>query len=156
MCLRAIQITTLSTDRLEEIGYYPQLSVGQADNLPDRGDVTEGLLGFRESAGVGNSIEDGTANVQELCGESVVWNNQNQNDKWGGATYCTFTLQDNEFTIVVGEGAANATKIELSTVYLRWNAKTSVYGIINGMNVPYTANCYFHSKYTALPVLEET
>ena len=69
-----VLIEDLQENKADVSGYYPQLSVGQADNLPDRGDVVEGLLGFRESAGAGNSIEDGTANVQELLGESLVWN----------------------------------------------------------------------------------
>ena len=57
-------------------GYYPKLEVGKADNLPDRVDVTEGAITFRESAGEGNSIEDGTCEVKELCGNTLVWNQQ--------------------------------------------------------------------------------
>ena len=68
------EVNTKIAKKANITGYYPLLHVGLSDNLPDRGDVTEGLLGFRESAGAGNSIEDGTANVIELCGESVVWN----------------------------------------------------------------------------------
>lgn len=67
-------LQSLEKSKANNTGYYPQMSVGQADNLPDRGDVTEGFIGFRESAGAGNSIEDGTANVVELLGESLVWN----------------------------------------------------------------------------------
>lgn len=55
-------------------GYYPKMEVGKADNLPDRVDVLEGAITFRESAGEGNSIEDGTAEIKELCGDTIVWN----------------------------------------------------------------------------------
>lgn len=79
-------IKSLSETKADTTGYYPQMSVGQADNLPDRGDVVEGLLGFRESAGAGNSIEDGTANVQELLGESLVWNQRSDSKNYGNNT----------------------------------------------------------------------
>ena len=72
-------------------GYYPSMRVGLSDNLPDRRDVIEGEIGFRESAGVGNSIEDGTAEVVELLGDSVVWNNKRNIitslDNYGYACY---------------------------------------------------------------------
>lgn len=67
-------LQSLEKSKANTTGYYPQLHVGLSDNLPDRGDVLEGFIGFRESAGAGNSIEDGTANVRELLGESLVWN----------------------------------------------------------------------------------
>ena len=60
--------------KANESGYYQDLRVGLSDNLPDRKDVLEGAITFRESAGEGNSIEDGTCEVKELCGNSVVWN----------------------------------------------------------------------------------
>ncbi len=70
----AEQLNTLEKDKANTEGYYPNLHVGLSDNLPDRGDILEGEISFRESAGADNSIEDGTANVQELLGNSVVWN----------------------------------------------------------------------------------
>ena len=85
--------TDSSLQSLEKIkanttGYYPQLHVGLSDNLPDRGDVTEGLIGFRESAGADNSIEDGTANVVELLGNSVVWNQYVSDKMYLSASSC--------------------------------------------------------------------
>ena len=68
------EISEKVDNKADTVGYYPAMRVGLSDNLPDRRDVLEGEIGFRESAGVGNSIEDGTAEVVELLGDSVVWN----------------------------------------------------------------------------------
>ena len=101
-------IEDLQENKADVSGYYPKLSVGQADNLPDRGDVTEGLIGFRESAGADNSIEDGTANVQELLGNSVVWN-QLILRTYKTTTYNGVTFTVNEDGSVVANGTASAT-----------------------------------------------
>lgn len=51
--------------------YYPQLSVGLADNLAGT-DYTESEIGFRRSGG--GAILDGNARVSSVKGNSVVWN----------------------------------------------------------------------------------
>ena len=51
--------------------YYPQLSVGVADNLAGV-DVVASDFGFRRSGG--GAISDGVARVESIKGNSVVWN----------------------------------------------------------------------------------
>lgn len=67
-------ITSLEENKANADGYYPDLHVGLSENLADRRDVIEGEISFRESAGVGNSINDGDAIIQEIEGNTVVWN----------------------------------------------------------------------------------
>ena len=52
--------------------YYPQLSVGTADNLSGVDEV-DSEFSFRRSGG--GAIADGVARVQSIKGNSVVWNN---------------------------------------------------------------------------------
>ena len=52
--------------------YYPQLSVGLADNLAGREDATPSEIGFRKSGG--GAILDGNARIESIKGNSVVWN----------------------------------------------------------------------------------
>lgn len=52
--------------------YYPQLSVGVADNLAGVDDVSRAFSYDRSGGGV---IADGVARVQSIKGNSVVWNN---------------------------------------------------------------------------------
>lgn len=57
----------------EEInGYYPNMSVGLADNLIGRGEGVPAEFSFRASGG--KSIKDGAARIKRLKGNSVVWN----------------------------------------------------------------------------------
>lgn len=52
--------------------YYPQLSVGVADNLAGHEDATPSEIGFRRSGG--GAILDGNARIETIKGNSVVWN----------------------------------------------------------------------------------
>ena len=52
--------------------YYPQLSVGTADNLAGVDEVAR-VINFGRSGG--GAITDGVARVQSIKGNSVVWNN---------------------------------------------------------------------------------
>ena len=64
-------------------GYYRNLEVGYADGLKGHeGEATYGIIGFRETAGENNSIEDGSAEIKTIYGDSVVWNNL-----YGGGFY---------------------------------------------------------------------
>jgi hypothetical protein len=51
--------------------YYPQLSVGLADNLAGV-DVVDSKISFRRSGG--GAISDGVARIEAIKGNSVVWN----------------------------------------------------------------------------------
>ena len=76
--------------------YYPQLSVGLADNLAGT-DVVEGAFTLRRSGG--GAIEDGVARVQSIKGNSVVWN-QLVADNNITASDSEITSTDNGYSIV--------------------------------------------------------
>ena len=52
--------------------YYPQLSVGTADNLAGQEDATPSEFNYRQSGG--GAILDGTARIESIKGNSLVWN----------------------------------------------------------------------------------
>ena len=54
-------------------GSYPDMTVGKAENLVGRGEATEEEFTFRPSAGK-ISIEDGSARITTIKGNSVVYN----------------------------------------------------------------------------------
>ena len=56
--------------------YYPQLSVGLADNLSGV-DVVDSEVNFRRSGG--GAISDGVARIEAIKGNSVVWNQLSKN-----------------------------------------------------------------------------
>ena len=56
-----------------ESGYYSSMTVGEAENLVGRGESTKEEFSFRPSAG-SLSIEDGSAKIASIKGNSVVWN----------------------------------------------------------------------------------
>ncbi len=66
-------------EKADTEGYYPNMSVGMADNLVGRGDVQDAQINFRPSGGVpevgnGMNITDGTARIKAIKGNSVVYN----------------------------------------------------------------------------------
>lgn len=67
-------IESLEKSKANTTGYYPQMSVGTADDLAGRGESVPAEFSFRASGG--KSIKDGTARIKRLKGNSVVWNNQ--------------------------------------------------------------------------------
>ena len=68
-----IQIEDLQNTKIDKEAddYYPQLSVGTADNLAGVDEVAS-EFNFRRSGG--GAIADGVARVQSIKGNSVVWN----------------------------------------------------------------------------------
>ena len=60
-------------ESISDNGYYPKMTVGKADNLVGRGEATAEEFSFRPSAG-DVSIEDGTARITSVKGNSVVYN----------------------------------------------------------------------------------
>ena len=78
--------------------YYPNMSVGMADNLVGRGDVQDAQINFRPSAGADN-ITDGAARIERIKGNSVVYNQLVENadfrDGIEGWSTSNGTLSDN-------------------------------------------------------------
>lgn len=86
--------------------YYPQLSVGLADNLAGV-DVVEGGFTLRRSGG--GAIEDGVARVQSIKGNSVVWNQLVKNNLTEKTiSGVTFTPQSDGGILVNGTASANS------------------------------------------------
>ncbi len=66
-------------EKADTNGYYPDMTVGKADNLVGRGDTQDATINFRPSGGVpdvgnGMNITDGTARIKAIKGNSVVYN----------------------------------------------------------------------------------
>jgi hypothetical protein len=66
-------VDRLSTSKVDRTDNAPELTVGFANNLVGRGEATEETIVFRASGG-DTSIEDGTARIERLKGNTVVWN----------------------------------------------------------------------------------
>ena len=71
--INAVLIEDLQNTKIDKEAddYYPQLSVGTADNLSGVDEV-DSEFSFRRSGG--GAIADGVARVQSIKGNSVVWN----------------------------------------------------------------------------------
>lgn len=80
-------VTKALEDKSNKNGYYYDMTVGKADNLVGRGEAAEEIFSFRPSAG-DVSIEDGTARITSIKGNSVVWNQKLHNaDFSSGSDY---------------------------------------------------------------------
>ena len=66
-------IDKLNEEKVDREDNAPKLTAGFANNLVGRGEATEEVIGFRPSGG-DTSIEDGTARIERLKGNTVVWN----------------------------------------------------------------------------------
>lgn len=79
-------------------GYYESMRVGTADNLTSKGDATEEVIMSRRAGG-DNQIEDGSANIKRIKGNSFVLN---QIQKCGYDKKYGITLNsNNKVTIVI-------------------------------------------------------
>lgn len=74
-------------------GYYAEMRVGTADNLTARGDATTEEF-TRRTAGGDNAIEEGTATIKAIKGNSVVVNNNMRLTDSKYALYGNITIQD--------------------------------------------------------------
>ena len=77
--------------------YYPQLSVGTADNLAGQEDATPSEFNYRQSGG--GAILDGTARIEAVKGNSLVWNQCFGN----GATNRDYLKWDGNIATINGE-----------------------------------------------------
>lgn len=66
----------LESQKANKYGYYEGLSVGVSDNLSGRGEATDSEFSMRPSGGENKSIQDGTARINSIKGNSVVWNSE--------------------------------------------------------------------------------
>ena len=103
--INAVLIEDLQNTKIDKEAddYYPQLSVGLADNLAGV-DVVASEVSFRRSGG--SAISDGVARIEAIKGNSVVWN-QKLPKKVGwlatdGTSYVYDDVAD-EYTITSGK-----------------------------------------------------
>ena len=61
------------SNKVDRDDYAPKLTAGFANNLVGRGEATPEVISFRSSGG-DTSIEDGTARIERIKGDTVVWN----------------------------------------------------------------------------------
>ena len=66
-------VEKLEKNKAEKDGYYTNLTAGHSDNLVGRGESTESTFIYRASDGL-RSIDDGTAKVKKIKGNSIVYN----------------------------------------------------------------------------------
>lgn len=71
-------------------GYYESMRVGTADNLTSKGDATEEIIMSRRAGG-DNQIEDGSASIKRIKGNSFVLNQSTGPDTPWYSVYGTIT-----------------------------------------------------------------
>ena len=71
-------------------GYYESMRVGTADNLTSKGDATEEVIMSRRAGG-DNQIEDGSASIKRIKGNSFVLNQAIGSDTPWNGVYGTIT-----------------------------------------------------------------
>lgn len=71
-------------------GYYESMRVGTADNLTSKGDATEEVIMSRKAGG-DNQIEDGSASIKSIKGNSFVLNQAIGSDTPWNGVYGTIT-----------------------------------------------------------------
>ena len=81
-------------------GDYPDMSVGLAEDLGGRPFTNDAEFSFRATADKENSIKDGLASIKTLKGNSVVWNQQNQDPYFQRAN----EWASNKITLSISDG----------------------------------------------------
>ena len=97
--------------------YYPQLSVGTADNLAGV-DVVDSNFTFRRSGG--GAIADGVARVQSIKGNSIVWNQlvgieSQDNSKSANGVTITDNRDGTYSVVTTSQGASANTFIQVGS-----------------------------------------
>lgn len=82
-------------------GYYESMRVGTADNLTSKGDATEEVIRSRKAGG-DNQIEDGSASIKRIKGNSFVLNQLLDSDTPWYPVYGTITKTDISISYTYG------------------------------------------------------
>lgn len=104
------RVSTLEDTKADKDGYYEQMSVGVADNLADRGDGVPAEF-TRRPTGDHQDVQDGTATIKRIKGNTLVWNQLIDNGTTGitlvnGRKYRVKDTTNRTDTIVNGAGSA--------------------------------------------------
>ncbi len=96
-------------------GYYESMRVGTADNLTSKGDATEEVIMSRKAGG-DNQIEDGSASIKSIKGNSFVLNQAIGSDTPWNGVYGTITKTGISISYTyVTIGAYNSNQNRLAT-----------------------------------------
>ena len=119
--------------KADKEGYYPTMTVGKSDNLVGRGESTPEEFSFRPSAGY-LSVEDGSARITSIKGDSVVWNQKLHNaDFSSGSDYWS----SHDASLIEKDGYIQFVVNEQSSQYI------SQFGVNLPKNHIYVVECDF-------------
>lgn len=114
-------------------GYYPDMTVGMADNLVGRGDVQEAYINFRPSGGVpgvgnGMNISDGAARINAIKGNSVVHNQLLLNSKFRSTSnWATY----NNYTTIASDGEKLTATITSNGAIAVYQSRSKEHVVVN-------------------------
>ena len=124
--------------KADEQGYYPNLSVGMADNLLGHAPAVEREIVFDATASKDNDVTEDVARIEAIKGNSVVWN-QRINRTYKTTTHNGVTFTVNSDGSVTANGTSDATASLSYLATLRSAVFTShkyfVYGGASGGSV---------------------
>ena len=120
-----------------DTGYHPQMSVGFADNLVGRGEATPEEFVFQPTAN-DVSVQDGTARIAKIKGNSVVWNQQYKPYVVGTQNSNGVTIITDSDGTITANGTANGSEAVMTisqSVNIRANHKYLILseGAIDGV-----------------------
>ena len=93
--------------KADEQGYYPNLSVGMADNLLGHAPAVEREIVFDATASKDNDVTEDVARIEAIKGNSVVWN-QRINRTYKTTTHNGVTFTVNSDGSVTANGTSDA------------------------------------------------
>ena len=122
-------IEQIEEGKVDKDDNAPKLTAGFANNLVGRGEATDEEISFRPSGG-DTSIEDGTARIERLKGNTVVWNQLLKCEFANGETYggtVKPTVQDGKGYLTFTATVDSFTTQFMATTnhYYLWKAKLS-------------------------------
>lgn len=139
----------LESQKADKSGYYENLSVGVADNLSGRGEATESEFSFRPSGGENKSIEDGTARINSIKGNSVVYNQlatqpEDNIGKVGETKYFVFNSQflpkNNHVYLCTVYQKETLTSCERNTFSVTYHSKSGLREKYENVSTNYNLN----------------
>lgn len=98
-------------------GEYKELTAGFAYEILGDGQATSEKFSFRPTGGPNRNVRDGSARIEVLKGNSVVWN-----QLVNASTIYASTSNGIEFTVANGKVIANGTATANASLGIRWNS----------------------------------
>ncbi len=136
-------IDKLNEKKVDREDNAPKLTAGFANNLVGRGEATEETIDFRPSGG-DTSIEDGTARIERLKGNTVAWNQLGSAVSDKSVSGVTLTVKNDSFTLT-GSATADGGFYNIGTTSIRVNLPDGHKGLflLKLLSGTYTGNPLF-------------